>query len=454
MGGKPETVTTSRVPDGVNFADGEHGPKRSRPGLSRNQVRSFWAAWGGWPMDGMDSFIYSLVLVPALRELLPKSGIVADTANVGFYGGLLFALFMIGWGTGLIWGPIADRFGRVRTMMFSILSFSFFTLLAAFSTGVWSLAVFRFLAGVGIGGEWSIGAALVSEDWPEERRAWGGALMHTGYYFGFLFAALANYFIGSQYGWRYMFVVGGVPALLVALIRNNVKEPERWENRREELGKDWTMHRSFFLLFSKQYLRRTIFNSIYLIVSLVGLWAGAVYVPAAMTYIAAAAHKTAVEAAQLASYSTALLGIGTVLGALLVPPLADRLGRKSTLGIFFALMGFSIWLAFGHVFYMAGGAAVGWFMVCAFLLGLGGANFIVYSFWLPEQYGTECRASAFAFNTNVGRFAAAGMTFLVGAGVRHFQSLGTPVALTALAFVVGLLLLPFGVETKGKPLPA
>jgi hypothetical protein len=117
-------------------------------------------------------------------------------------------------------------------------------------------------------------------------------------------------------------------------------------------------------------------------------------------------------------------------------------------------MGCSIWLAFGYVFYMAAGPAVGWFMVCAFLLGLGGANFIVYSFWLPEQYGTECRASAFAFNTNIGRFAAAGMTFLVGAGVRHFQSLGTPVALTAFAFVLGLLLLPFGVETKGKPLPA
>ena len=155
--------------------------------------------------------------------------------------------------------------------------------------------------------------------------------------------------------------MGGIPALLVAFIRNNVKEPERWENRREELREKWTMHHAFFLLFSPQYRRRTIFNSIYLIVSLVGLWAGSVYVPAAMTYIAAAANKTAVEAAQLASYSTALLGIGTVLGALLVPLLADRLGRKLTLGIFFALMGFSIWLAFGHVFYMeaSGGRARG-----------------------------------------------------------------------------------------------
>jgi len=96
-----------------------------RPRLTRNQVRSFWAAWGGWSMDGMDSFIYSLVLVPALTELLPRSGIPATTANIGFYGGLFFALFMIGYGTALIWGPIADRFGRVRTMMFSIFVFPY-----------------------------------------------------------------------------------------------------------------------------------------------------------------------------------------------------------------------------------------------------------------------------------------------------------------------------------------
>jgi MFS family permease len=404
-------------------------------------------------MDGMDSFIYSLVLVPALKDLLPRSGIPATAANVGYYGGILFALFMVGWGVALFWGPIADRFGRVRTMMFSISWFSLFTLLAAFSTGVWSLALFRLLAGVGIGGEWSVGASLVSEDWPEERRTMGGALMHTGYYFGFFLAAVANYFIGSRFGWRYMFVLGGAPAILVAFIRNNVQEPARWERKLEELGKQWRMHHSFLELFSPQYRRRTIFNSIYLIVSLAGLWAGSVYVPAAMTYIAARAGRTVVEGARLASYSTALLGGATILGALMVPLLAERLGRRTTLGIFYAVMLGSIWIAFGRVFYMETGG-VGWFLVCVFFLGLGGANFVVYSFWLPEQYGTECRASAFAFITNIGRFAAAAFTFLVGAGVRHFQTLGTPVALTAFAFVIGLLLLPFGEETKGKPLPA
>src|ERR1700722_14190533 len=316
----------------------------TRTQLTPNQIRGFWAAWGGWVLDGMDSFIYSLVLVPALTDLLPRSGIPATTANVGYYGGLFFTLFLIGYGTALVWGPIADRFGRVRTMMFSIACFSLFTLLAAFSTGIWSLAVFRFLAGVGIGGEWSIGAALVSEDWPEERRTMGAALMHTGYYFGFFLAAVANYFIGSRFGWRYMFVVGGTPELLIALIRNRVQEPARWENRRRELGERWTVYQAFGRLFSPRYLRRTVLNSGYLIVSLVGLWAGSVYVPAAVTFVATREGRTAVEAARLASYSTAILGIATVLGALIVPLLAEWLGRRITLGIFFALVAGLIFL--------------------------------------------------------------------------------------------------------------
>jgi MFS family permease len=281
----------------------------------------------------------------------------------------------------------------------------------------------------------------------------GAALMHTGYYIGFFLAGVANIFIGSRFGWRAMFALGGVPALLIGLIRNNVQEPAHWENRVRELGGKWAMHSAFLKLFSPQYRKRTIVNSLYLIVSLAGLWAGSVYAPTAITYIAQRSGRTAVEGARLASYSSALIGVTTVLGALIVPFLADWLGRRATLAIFYVIMMGAIWLAFAHVFYMQQNA-VAWFLVCSSLLGLGGANFIVYSFWLPEQYGTECRASAFAFITNVGRFFAAGFTFLVGAGIRHFQTFGIPVAMIALAFVVGLALVPLGEETKGKRLPA
>ncbi len=176
------------------------------------------------------------------------------------------------------------------------------------------------------------------------------------------------------------------------------------------------MHRSFFMLFSKTYLRRTIFNSLYLIVSLVGLWAGSVYVPTAMTYIAMKEGRAAVEAAQLASYSSALLGIGTVLGALLVPPLADRLGRKPTLGIFFAFMGGAIWLAFGHVFYLnmnASALVSGLF----FSARCRRSKFHRVLIWLPEQIQHGMPRERVCVQHDIGRFAAAGMTFLVGAGI-------------------------------------
>src|SRR5207237_5194513 len=119
--------------------------------LTRNQIRGFWASWGGWTLDGMDSFIYALVLVPSLRELLPRSGIAITKANIGFYGGLLFALFLTGWGLAFLWGPIGDKFGRVRTLMLTIVWYSLFTFLSAFVTGVWQLAILRLLAGIGLG---------------------------------------------------------------------------------------------------------------------------------------------------------------------------------------------------------------------------------------------------------------------------------------------------------------
>src|SRR5438270_8125547 len=192
----------------------------SRPTpLTRNQVRGFWAAWGGWALDGMDSFIYALVLVPALTELLPRSGIAATPGNIGYYGGVLFALFLIGWGLSMLWGPIADRFGRVRTLMLTILCYSAFTCLGAVAATVWQLAAFRLLAGIGIGGEWSMGGTFVAEEWPEDRRKMGAGYMHTGYYFGFFLAAIANYVIGARYGWRAMFGIGGLPAVPRGFIR-------------------------------------------------------------------------------------------------------------------------------------------------------------------------------------------------------------------------------------------
>ena len=423
--------------------------------LTRNQIRGFWASWGGWTLDGMDSFIYALVLVPSLRDLLPRSGIAATKGNIGIYGGLLFALFLIGWGLAFLWGPVGDKFGRVRTLMLTIVWYSVFTFLSALVTNVWQLAALRLLAGIGIGGEWAMGGTFVAEEWPENRRRAGAGFMHTGYYVGIFLAAMANYVIGSHFGhtaWRVMFAVGGLPALLLAWVRHGVNEPAHWQ-KKEGVVRTWQIWRPFATLFSKDWRRRTILNSLYMLASICGLWAGTVYVPAAVTALAEAAGRVGPQAAQLASRATMLVAFATILGCLAMPWLAEKLGRRGALGFYFTLMMVIVALTFGKIFYL-GATALPWFFVCLFFLGFGGANFAVYTLWLPEQYPTECRASAFAFCTSFARFGGAGITFLVGAGVKHFESLGTPVALTSIAFAIGLLLIPFGTETRGQVLPA
>ncbi len=303
--------------------------------LTQNQIRSFWAAWAGWALDGMDSFIYALVLVPSLRELLPSSGIPVTAQSIGFYGGLLFALFLVGWGLSFLWGPVADRFGRVRTLTLTILCYSAFTFAGVFSTNVWALGFFRLLAGIGIGGEWTLGGILVAEEWPEQRRVLGGSLMHTGYYFGTLIASFANYVIGANFGWRAMFVLGGAPALLVAFVRYGVAEPARWTQRSRDMGQELTARSSFSMLFSREYRKRTILNAVYVLISMVGLWAGSVYVPTAVTQIATREGRTMADAARLASSGSVLLSSGTILGCFLVPVFARFMGRRSTLGFFY-----------------------------------------------------------------------------------------------------------------------
>ena len=426
------------------------------PPLTGNQMRSFLAAWGGWTLDGMDSFIYALVLVPALKDLLPRSGMPNTPANIGFYGGLLFALFLVGWGLAFLWGPVGDRFGRVRTLTLTIVCYSLFTFLGALATSVWQLGTFRLLAGFGIGGEWALGGVLIAEALPEARRKTGAGRMHTGYYFGIFLAAIANTTIGAWLGWRAMFVFGGAPALLVGYIRHGVREPERWKEPAHFVSDAVSGAGAFAAplkaLFSPALRRRTLMNSIYLLISMTGLWAGSVYVPSSVTQIAARTGHNAVSAAHLASWATMLLSASTIVGCLIMAPLAERIGRRAVLGLYFALMFVSIVFGFGYAFYLQRGA-LPWFLLSLVILGVGGANFAVYTLWLPEQYPASCRASAFAFVTSAGRFFAAGVTLLVGAAIAHFKTLGMPIAWTGVAFLLGLLLIPFGEETRGKALP-
>src|SRR5262249_10231084 len=227
------------------------------------------------------------------------------------------------------------------------LCYSVFTLLCGVVTNVWQLAAFRLLAGIGIGGEWFIGATFGAEEWPEDRRKAGAGYMHTGYYFGFFLAALANYFVGAKYGWRWMFVVGGTPALLVTFIRYGVHESAKWERGVSEKRRP-AMSEAFAKIFSPVYARRTILNSLYLLVSIIGLWAGSVYVPTSVREIALREGYAAPDAARFASYGTMVLSIGTILGCLVLPTIAEAVGRRVGLAIYFVVMFLSIAGGFGY----------------------------------------------------------------------------------------------------------
>src|SRR5882757_551182 len=228
-------------------------PAGKRSKLSRNQITGFWAAWTGWTLDGMDSFIYALVLSPALTELLPKSGMANTPENVGMAGSILFALFLVGWGLSFIWGPLADRFGRTRVLAATVFAYALFTGAAAWAHNVWELALFRLLAGIGIGGEWALAGTYVAEAWPEDRRKMGAGYLQTGYYFGFFIAAALNYTVGARFGWRAMFLCGLSPVLVSVLIAARVKEPERWK----AMASDRNRKRSLAEIFSAKYRKRT-----------------------------------------------------------------------------------------------------------------------------------------------------------------------------------------------------
>ncbi|MDR5834274.1 MFS transporter [Caballeronia sp. LZ034LL] len=431
--------------------DREIGATRAaKTPLNRSQITGFWGAWAGWTLDGMDSFIYALVLAPALTELLPRSGYAATPANVGLAGSILFALFLVGWGLSFIWGPLADRFGRTKVLAATIFTFAIFTGLAATAHNVWELGIYRFFAGVGIGGEWALAGTYVAEAWPEDRRKMGAGYLQTGYYAGFFLAAALNYTIGAAFGWRAMFLVGLFPVVISILVLLRVKETDKWQHA--ETAQPHVKHESSLkAIFNAQYRKRTIVAAVLLTVAIIGLWAGAVYEPSAVIQLATKAGMDKHDAARMASIATGLLSIGTIVGCLALPPMAEKIGRRKTLAVYFVGMAASIALAFGWAFYLPNGLVP--FIALLVVLGFFGGNFALFSLWLPEQFETRVRATAFAFCTSVGRFIGAIVNFGIGAMVLNMKTLGVPIALTGIVFLVGLAVIPFAPETKGQELP-
>src|SRR3954453_1849959 len=205
------------------------GPDRevkSLRDLSPQQWKSGIAAWLGWLFDGLDMHLYVLVAIPFVAELLTLD---RKHPDVGFYSSWIQAAFLIGWALGGgFFGRIADRIGRSRALMLTILTYAAFTGLSYFAQTWWQLLLFRFLAALGIGGEWGVGASLLSETWPRRWRPWIAPVLQTGVNLGVMVASLANFLLigWAEYPHRTVFLVGVLPALIVLWIRRAVPEPE------------------------------------------------------------------------------------------------------------------------------------------------------------------------------------------------------------------------------------
>ena len=421
-------------------------------GVTRYQWVVLLVAWLGWVFDSMDATIYALVLHPALHELLPAApGATVSTEAIGRYGGIIFSLFLLGWAVGgVLFGVLADRIGRTKTLVWTIVIYAVFTGLAALATTWWELGIYRFLTALGIGGEWAAGASLVAEVWPEDKRSKAAGILQSAWAAGFLLAAIINLLMRG-YGWRPIFVVGIAPALVAIVVRLWVKEPERWlKARQAEMAAGLHERRRSALgeLFSPALLRSTLVGSGLAFVAVFGLWGATNWTPTLIRALPDLRGLTDSEMTSRVSYATMVLNVGSLAGYLSFGVLADRWGRRPV----FALMCVGSLLMVPITFLSP--RAYGHVLLLLPILGFfNNGIFSGFPIYLPELYPTRLRATGAGFCFNVGRVVASTGPFLTGVLVTALGTFGRAASAIALIYVLGLLILPFAQETKGKPLP-
>ena len=317
--------------------------------LNSNHWRVLIGCFFGWVFDGYENFSLFLVAAPALRQLLPAD----QLSHVSTYQGYIVASMLIGVGTGgVLAGVVADYLGRKRTMMLTILIYSVCTGLTGFVHSWQTFAIFRFVAGLGMGGEWATGTTLVAESWPSKVRAKGLGIMQSAFGWGALLASLVWYLLTSYAGpgaWRYVFFLGILPSFFVLYLRRNINESEKWAEKRderkalqarnragEELTRDEKIVAKFTLgmLFSDPQLRRTILLCLMMALgTTIGYWGISTWIPAYLESVATAAH--AVNPKKWSGIAGLLFTSGSIVGYIGAGFVADALGRKKMLLFFF-----------------------------------------------------------------------------------------------------------------------
>lgn len=424
---------------------------------------ALWAALLGWMFDGLEMGLFPLIGRPALRELLAAeiAGGDADRA-IGTWFGACLAAFLVGASLGgVLFGWLGDRVGRVRAMVWSVLVYSVFSGLGAVSQEPWHLAATRFLAALGMGGEWALGVALVMEIWPSRKRPLLAGLIGASANVGFLLVGLIALglpgFIGTVAGgleavlpaawvdalrahgaWRLLCVVGAAPALLCFFIRLAVPESEKWRHAARAAPPARVAD-----IFRPGTARLTWLGAGLAAVVLLGTWGSVQWVPA-WTGRMTGARGDAVAWAQIA------LAVGAIGGSFGVALLAERFNRRLVYAALCVLA-----LASCQVLFRAGLPFGVPFLVLAGLAGGLSAGFYGWlPLYLPEIMPTRVRATGAGFCFNIGRILAAGGTLLSGTLVAAFGGdYARMCAVISLVYVSGLLLIRSSPETKGRPLP-
>jgi MFS family permease len=372
--------------------------------LSSAQWKSGTAAWLGWMFDGLDMHLYTLVALPFVAELLR---VPATDPQVGHRSSWIQAAFLIGWALGGgFFGRIGDRLGRTRALMLTILTYALFTGLSFFAQTWWHLFIFRFLAALGIGGEWAVGASLLSETWPRRWRPWIAAVLQTGVNCGVLLASLA-YFVLTCVGSanRSVFLVGVLPALLVFWIRRAVPESEEWHAARRGRGHETP---GFVELFRGGIRRTTVLAIAVCSMSLTAHWAFMFWCTQHLRGLPSIHGWTEQQAGALVSKAMMVVMVSSIAGNFLAAVLARRLGYRRVIVLmcllYFTCMTVCYAVPRDHQTLLYFLSAIG---ICQ-------GVFALFTMYLPPLFPTLLRTTGAGFSYNIGRIAAAFGTVFFG----------------------------------------
>jgi len=392
--------------------------------LGPDQWRSGLAAWLGWTFDGLDMHLYTLVAAPFVAQLIA----VQSTADerVGRFGSIIQGAFLLGWALGGgFFGRVGDKLGRARALSLTVLTYAAFTGLSFFAQTWWHLLIFRFLSALGIGGEWAVGASLLSESWPRQWRPWIAAVLQTGVNVGILVAGLANFVLASAPP-RYLFLVGVLPALLVFWIRRAVPETAEWQAAKAQARHQEPKLRD---LFAGETRRVTLWVTLVCAISLTAHWAFMFWHQQQLRNLPEVIGWTASEKNKLASEAMYVV-IGTsIAGNFFAAWLARRVGYRATIVCLFLAYWLAMTGAYGTV--RSHTALLCWFPLIGFCQGA----FALFTMYLPPLFPTLLRTTGAGFSYNIGRVTAALGTVFFGL----FSKVGDH--RTAL-FYSGLLFLP------------